>query len=147
MDSRTFDRIAKALSGVSPRREAIRAALGSGAAATAAQLGSPTSSAKNRRKNKKKKDRCRKIGETCGGKQRCCSSAGNTLCQAFDNSECLGIELDGFRCCGTEGTRCDPNFGERASMNPINHGNCSCCGNLFCGQQMDGSFRCQTEDT
>lgn len=138
MDSLTFDRIAKALSGITPRREALRAAIGAGATAAAMKHGD-ISLARKKRRHKK---RCRKIGQTCGGKQKCCTGAGNTLCQPFENSECFGVDLEGLRCCGTEGTRCDPTFGQPGAF-----GNCSCCSPLFCGEQMDGSFRCQTEDT
>jgi hypothetical protein len=144
VDGRTFDRIAKALSGMVPRREAVRAVLGTGAAATAAQIGLVATAARQRRK---KKVRCRKPGEVCGGKKKCCTKNGPAVCQEFSSLLCVGVDLTGTRCCGQEGAGCDPNFGTPLEMSPTSRGNCSCCSPLFCGEQTDGSFRCQTEDT
>jgi hypothetical protein len=144
VDGRTFDRIAKALSGMVPRREAVRAVLGTGAAAATAQIGLVATAARQRRK---KKVRCRKPGEVCGGKKKCCTKNGPAVCQAFGSPQCRGVDLTGNRCCGQEGALCDPDFGTPLEMTPNSRGNCSCCSPLFCGRQMDGSFRCQTEET
>jgi hypothetical protein len=96
---------------------------------------------------KKKHKRCRKPGATCGGRKKCCQGKGTALCQEFSNPLCQGVGLLGNVCCGAEGTICDPNFGTSLIPTEGSHGNCSCCADLYCGEQADGSFRCQTEET
>jgi hypothetical protein len=139
MDSDLFDRIAKNLAGRAPRRGAVRAFAAGGLVSIGAGLLKADAIAK-----KKKKKRCRKFGQTCGGKKKCCKTKGPALCQEFNNFECSGVELSGNRCCGLERAICNPNFGEPSGDGV---GNCSCCAPLFCGQQPGGKFRCQTEDT
>lgn len=138
MDGVDFDRLAKLLAGSSLRRTAVRVAAGAGLTALVARFGGDAAVAKNKKKRKK---RCRKFGQTCG-KKKCCKTNGPAKCQQFGNQECFGVELSGKRCCGLEGARCNPNFGDPGLL-----GNCSCCHPLFCGQQPNGQFRCQTEDT
>ncbi len=143
MDGTTFDRFVKALAGSVPRRAAVKALAGGGLAAAGATAGVHELDAKN-----KKKKRCRKPGQTCGGQKKCCKDKGATVCQDFSSSLCLGVTLSGNRCCGLEGTICDPGFGTPVEIDPINAvGNCSCCDPLFCGKQLDGKFRCQVEVT
>lgn len=136
MDGAGFDRLARLLAGSSPRRTAVRVAAGAGLTALVAKIGGGEAAAK-----KKRKKRCRRFGQTCG-KKKCCKTNGPAKCQEFANQECLGVALSGKRCCGLEGARCDPNFGDADLF-----GNCSCCHPLFCGQQPNGQFRCQAEDT
>jgi hypothetical protein len=147
VDSKLFDRISKSLAGLSPRRDAAKALAGTGFAAAVARYRIEITGAKKKRK------RCRKIGQTCGGKKKCCNKSGLVRCRPFTNIDCDGVDLTGNRCCGLEGAPCDPNFGEPAAGgNPMTaFGNCSCCpglvSGLFCGKQSDGSFKCQTTDT
>jgi hypothetical protein len=137
MDGELFDRIAKHLAGLTPRRDAVKVVAAGGLASVGAGLLKVHATAK-----KKKKNRCRKFGQTCGGKNKCCKNKGPASCQEFDNQECFGVDLSGKRCCGLEGAICNPNFGDPGAF-----GNCSCCHPLFCGQQPGGKFRCQNEDT
>jgi hypothetical protein len=141
VDSKLFDRITRVLAGISPRRDAAKALAGTGFAAIAARYGLVATGAK------KKKKRCRKIGQSCGGRKKCCHKSGLVRCQSFPHRDCIGVEFTGRRCCGLEGAPCDPNFGEPLSPDPLTFGNCSCCLGLFCGKQLDDSFKCQTEDT
>jgi hypothetical protein len=145
MDSNAFDRLARAFSGIAPRRNAVQAAIGAGIAASVSRVGSAGVAAK-----KKRKRRCRKPGERCGGKHKCCDKSGPTRCATFDSFLCSGVSLGGRRCCGQEGARCDPTFGdpiEDPVDSPNSVGNCSCCEPLYCGEQPNGQFRCQEEDT
>ncbi|MFN8591832.1 MAG: hypothetical protein U0031_10265 [Thermomicrobiales bacterium] len=138
MDGRTFDRIVATLSGSGPRRDAVKVALAAGLSVAASRFRTPDTQAG-------KKKRCRKIGESCGGKHKCCNNSRSVKCQEFPVGECQ--DLSGFHCCGIEGARCDPHFGTPSGGGPNTFGNCSCCGPLFCGKQLNGEFRCQTEDT
>jgi hypothetical protein len=136
LDGSTFDRIAKTLSDSAARRGTLKALAGGSLAALAGRLGRDPVEAKRRRK------RCRKIGQSCGTK-KCCNKSGLVRCQDFpSNQECggFGQEITGRRCCGLVGAHCDPNFGT-----PDLFGNCSCCAHLFCGQVGD-EFRCTEED-
>ena len=144
MDGSIFDRLVKNLADRAPRRETMRAIVGGGLAVAASQLAIDDSAAKKKRKRKKK---LRKLGQTCGGKQKCSQKQGDAVCQEFANVQCQGVDLSGDRCCGLEGTICDPNFGTPIDISPTSGGNCSCCEPLFCGKQPTGEFRCQTEDT
>jgi hypothetical protein len=142
MDGNRFDRLVKSLAERAPRRETVKALVGGGLLATAGTF------AGEARKKKKHKKKVRKIGQTCGGKKKCGKKKGPTACQAFPGPLCAGVDLTGNRCCGLEGTICDPNFGEPLDPTPVTGvGNCSCCDPLFCAEQTDGSFRCQIEPT
>jgi hypothetical protein len=143
MDASRFDRLVRSLSDRLLRRDALRALVGGGVVvATGAADDDATA------RKKKKHKRCKKPGAACGGHKKCCQGDGATLCQAFNNPQCQGVTLTGNRCCGVEGTPCDPTFGTGlVPMDPGSRGNCSCCADLFCGEQTDGSFRCQTEFT
>jgi hypothetical protein len=143
MDSKLFDRISKALADISPRRDAAKALAGTGFAAAVARYRADQTGAKN----KKKKKRCRKIGQTCGGRKKCCNKSGHVKCQSFPHRDCIGTDLTGRRCCGLERAPCDPNFGEPLNQEPTSFGNCSCCLGFFCGKQLDDSFKCQSDDT
>jgi hypothetical protein len=143
VDATSFDRLVKALVGIVPRRVAVRVAIGTGITGVASRFGLAESAA--RKKKRKKKKRCRRQGQTCGGKRKCCNKSGLIQCREFPVLDCEDIA--GFYCCGLEGAPCDPGFGTPAGPSPTTFGNCSCCGPLFCGEQLDGSFRCQTEDT
>jgi hypothetical protein len=136
MDDAVFDRLAKMLASGGHRRIAVKVTAVAGLTALAARFGDDEAVAK-----KKRKKSCRTFGQTCG-KKKCCTTKGPAKCQEFNNQECDGVELSGKRCCGLEGARCDPDFGNQELF-----GNCSCCHPLFCGQQPNGQFRCQTEDT
>ena len=140
MDSRLFDRITKTLADTGPRRNAVKALAGAGLAAFATKLSVDDASA-----------RCQRIGQTCGGNKRCCNQSGLVSCEDFPTSLCRRPERpDGKRCCGQEGARCDPKFGnpiEPRDVSPNSRGNCSCCDPLYCGKQTNGEFRCQPEDT
>ncbi|MGH2616075.1 MAG: hypothetical protein ACRDJC_12605 [Thermomicrobiales bacterium] len=140
MDGDLFDHFAKNLAGQAPRRDAVRAFAAGGLATVGSRLFPIEAGAK-------KKRRCRKFGQTCGGKKKCCKKKGPASCEEFGNSECFDVELTGRRCCGQEGAICNPNFGTPGSSNPDTFGNCSCCQQLFCGKQPNGQFRCQSEDT
>jgi hypothetical protein len=146
MDGSHFDRITKSLIAHTPRRGAIRALAGAAVASVAARLGFEETAGKHKHKHRK---RCRKIGQTCGGKKKCCTKAGPARCLPFpSNFECQGVDLNGKRCCGQVGARCDPNFGLRTGNDPsVSFGNCSCCDQLWCGKQPNGEFRCQEEST
>lgn len=143
MDAPRFDRLVRSLSDRLLRRDALRALAGGSVILAAGVMDDEAEARK-----KKKKKRCRKLGSACGGRKKCCQGDGTALCQAFNNPQCQGVGLLGNVCCGTEGTLCDPTFGTPlAPMDPGSRGNCSCCADLFCGEQTDGSFRCQTEFT
>jgi hypothetical protein len=144
MDGSLFDRITKLLIDAAPRRQAVRAAAGASLAAVAARFGVDDAGARK----KKRKKRCRKIGQTCGsGNGKCCNNSAVVRCEEFSNLWCQGVELTGFRCCGQVGARCDPTFGTTIDPSPISGGNCSCCADFYCGKQLDGVYRCQTDDT
>ena len=140
MGGNLFDRIAQTLVGTAPRRATVRAFAGSGLAAVAARLGFAEGDAKKRRKK-----RCRKIGQQCGGKRKCCNTSGLVRCEEFPVLDCQ--DISGFYCCGQVGAKCDPDFGTPRGPSPDTFGNCSCCDPLFCGRQTNGEFRCQIEDT
>jgi hypothetical protein len=143
MDGNHFDRIVKTLADRAPRRETIKALAGGGLLAAAGGL---DASAKRKKNKHKKKER--KIGQTCGGRKKCSKKQGPVACQPFPSPLCEGVDLTGNRCCGLEGTICDPNFGTPLEPTPVTGvGNCSCCDPLFCAEQTDGSFRCQIEPT
>jgi len=142
MDGHTFDRLARALAGSTARRAAMKALAGGGLAVAGATAGVHDGDAK------KKKKRCRKPGQACGGQKKCCKDKGPTVCQDFPPTFCKGVDLTGNRCCGLEGAKCNPNFGTPIeNMIPTSVGNCSCCDPLYCGKQANGEFRCQVEDT
>jgi hypothetical protein len=140
MDASRFDHLVRSLSDRLLRRDALRALAGGGVVLAA-------STAADDAAGKKKRKRCRKPGQTCGGRKKCCQGDGAALCQAFNNTLCQGVTRSGNACCGVEGTICDPDLGTPLGTTPGQHGNCSCCADLFCGEQLDGSFRCQTEQT
>jgi hypothetical protein len=140
MGGSLFDRITRTLVDTAPRREAVRALAGSGLAAVAGGLGLGEVAAKKRRKK-----RCRRIGQHCGGKRKCCNGSGLVRCEEFPVLDCP--DISGFYCCGQVGAKCDPDFGEPRGPDPETFGNCSCCSPLFCGRQTNGEFRCQIEDT
>lgn len=142
MDAPRFDRLVRSLSDSLFRRDALRALAGGGVVVAA---GTPDDDAAAGKKKKHK--RCKKPGAACGGRKKCCQGGGTALCQPFNNTLCQGVDLTGNRCCGVEGTICDPNFGTPLVPTEGSHGNCSCCAGLYCGKQTDGSFRCQTEET
>lgn len=142
MDGASFDQITRTLTSRSLRRNALKALAGGGLALALTAGPDRIISAKRRRK------RCRKAGATCGGQKKCCSKGGPLVCQPFISPLCEGVDLIGNRCCGLEGAKCDPTFG--TSLPPHDtgaHGNCSCCAPLYCGEQLDGEFRCQVEVT
>lgn len=139
MDAPRFDHLVRSLSDRLLRRDALRALMGGGVVLAAVATDDAA--------GKKKRHRCRKAGATCGGRKKCCQGNGTVLCQAIPNPRCQGVTLSGNVCCGVEGTICDPTFGTPLGTTPGQRGNCSCCADLFCGQQPDGSFRCQTEQT
>jgi hypothetical protein len=139
MDASLFDRITKTLADAGPRRNAVKALAGAGLAAVTTRLGVNEASA-----------RCQKIGERCGGNKKCCNKSGLVSCEDFPTSRCLHPQKPaGKRCCGQEGARCDPRFGdpiEPRDVSPDSRGNCSCCDPLYCSKST-GEFRCQSEDT
>ncbi|MBL8126487.1 MAG: hypothetical protein JNM64_02545 [Chloroflexia bacterium] len=141
MDALRFDRLVRSLSDRLFRRDALRALVGGGVVVAAGAADDAAA------RKKKRPKRCRKPGATCGPRKKCCQGDGSTLCQAFANPLCQGVDLTGNRCCGVEGTICDPEFGTSLIQTDGSHGNCSCCADLYCGEQLDGSFRCQTEET
>ena len=143
MDGTLFDRIAKTLAQAEPRRNAVKALAGVGLAAVTIKLGADNTSAH--------RQRCQNIGQTCGGDKICCNKSGLVRCENFPTSLCVDPgKPAGTRCCGQEGARCDPKFGKQLvprKFSRTSRGNCSCCDPLYCGKQIDGEFRCQTEDT
>lgn len=140
MDALRFDRLVRSLSDRLLRRDALRALVGGGVVVAAGAADADA-------RKKKRPKRCKKPGGACGPRKKCCQGEGATLCQAFANPLCDGVDLTGNRCCSVEGSLCDPEFGTPLAKTPGSHGNCSCCANLYCGKQTDGSFRCQTEET
>jgi hypothetical protein len=143
MDGGVFDRIVMNLAGHRHRREALRALAAGGVLLAGGSFDAEQAAGK-----KKKKKRERKLGQTCGGKKKCSKKNGPAVCQEFGSSLCVGVTLTGNRCCGLEGSKCDPNFGVSPEPDPVNSvGNCSCCEPLFCGTLLDGEFRCQVEPT
>jgi hypothetical protein len=140
MDGINFDRFARTLASPSHRRRALVALAGVGLLGASVHDSDDVS-------GKKKKKRERKLGQTCGGKKKCSKKKGPVSCQPFPSNLCQGVALTGNRCCGLEGSRCDPTFGTPIDVSPISGGNCSCCEQLFCGKQLSGEFRCQVEDT
>ena len=140
MDGTLFDRLTKTLADAGSRRNAVKALAGAGLATVATKVGVNDASA-----------RCQKIGESCGGNRKCCNQSGLVSCEHFPTSLCLHPHKPaGRRCCGQEGARCDPNFGdplEPREISPHARGNCSCCDPLFCGKQPNGDYRCQAEST
>jgi hypothetical protein len=146
VDGSIFDRLVKNLAGRAPRRETLRVIASGGLVAAATRMSADESAAKKKKRKRKKK--ARKLGQTCGGKQKCSQKLGSAVCQEFASTTCQGVDLSGNRCCGLEGTICDPNFGTPIEPNPVEAvGNCSCCDPLFCGKQPNGEFRCQVEPT
>lgn len=141
MDASRFDRLIRTISDRVLRRQALRALAGGSVVLAAGVADKDAAEGKNKRK------RCRKPGGACGGRKKCCQGKGAVLCQEFSNPLCEGVSLTGNRCCGVEGTVCDPEFGTSLTPTEGSHGNCSCCAGLYCGKQTDGSFRCQTEET
>ncbi len=109
MDGNRFDRITKTLI----RREAVRALAASGLAAIAARIGFAETGAK------KKEKRCRRQGQTCGGRKKCCSN--KTKCQDITKPGCA--QVVGKRCCGLEGAVCSNDDGNM---------HCDCCDGFFC---------------
>jgi hypothetical protein len=81
------------------------------------------------RKKHKKKQKCRKVTESCGGKKKCCKNftcdtigiGAGTFCCRETQQTCTGIEgeccgdrvcnfidgLESFRCCGVLAGSCD----------------------------------------
>ncbi|MFT4040046.1 MAG: hypothetical protein QM692_17840 [Thermomicrobiales bacterium] len=159
MDASQFDRLARTLADPLLRRQAVRTLAGALAGGVALTAGAATETAARKKKHRKSKKKrkttttttpppCRQPGEDCADATTCCQTGGMTVCRPFLNTQCTGVALTGNRCCGVEGTVCDPTFGTPLiPMSPNSHGNCSCCAELFCGEQLDGSFRCQTEPT
>lgn len=117
-----FDHIAHSLTDSSPRREAVRSLLGSSLAAIAARVGIDAATAK------KKKKRCRKRLQSCGGKKKCCGK-NQTACQEYPTPTCA--DFSGRRCCGQDGASCD-----------VSLGGCDCCSGLFC-TEVEGEGRCR----
>jgi hypothetical protein len=142
MNGSVFDRIVMNLAGHGHRREAFRALAAGGVLLAGGSFDAELAAGK-----KKKKKRERKLGQTCGGKKKCSKKKGPVSCQPFDNNLCVDVELSGNRCCGLEGSLCDPGFGTPIDVSPISGGNCSCCSQLYCGKQLTGEFRCQVDDT
>jgi hypothetical protein len=75
MDGTRFDAIARALTAVGSRRETVKAMGAAGLGLGLAGLAIENSEAR-----KKRKKRCKKLGQICqpGGKRKCCQG---TLCQ------------------------------------------------------------------
>ena len=148
MDGKRFDQIAKLLSNITMRREALKAL--AGVAATAG-FGFAETSAKKKKKKKKKKtspvaipppppppppppQACLERRRTCGAGVKCCNEdVGLTACRMFLTGTCSS--LTGLRCCGLEGADCQYSVG-------VN--NCDCCDGLYCGGT-EGFGRCQEQ--
>ena len=124
MPNTLFNRIAQILTGRAHRRETLGALIGGGFAAVATRLGAGPAAAK-------KKKRCRKRLETCGGKKKCCNGSGLSACREYPTESCMA--LTGKRCCGLDGASCSRD-------NPSGT-HCECCDGHFCN--MEG--RCQAE--
>jgi hypothetical protein len=105
MDSSRFDRVARTLSSVTPRRTTIGLLLG-GALGIASLAGSETKKGKGKGKGKnKKKDICKKANAACAnGKctmgQACCS---DLHCDDCTNVYCVGGGGGRPGVCGCEG--------------------------------------------
>jgi hypothetical protein len=146
LDGSLFDRIAKAVANVTPRREAVRTIAAGGLAAAAAKLGIAWTIADDKKKKKKKKKRrrrrkqkpqtpltCLARREPCGGEAKCCDhESGLTACREFPTETCL--TKSGFLCCGLEGAPCD---------NTVGINNCDCCDGLYCGGLAGQPGKCQ----
>lgn len=135
MDGAQFDRITKAFFDRAHRRGAVRALVGGGLVAAAAQFDAADGEArkKRRRKRRKRRPECRDVLGTCGGKLTCCGDEGPVACREYPSAQCPG--LSGTRCCGLEGAEC---------FRDIEIGvHCECCPGLYCN--FEG--RCQETQT
>jgi hypothetical protein len=113
MDGGPVDRITKALIARLPRRDAAKAFAGSSLATGVAWLGFAETAVGK----KKRKRRCRKHRQPCGGRKKCCDS--HTKCQDITKPDC--DHVTGKRCCGLQGATCDNA-----------NGHCDCCDGFFC---------------
>ena len=137
MDGGMFDRITRTLGATSVRRKALHGALGGGIAAVAGRLGNDAEAKKKKRHKKKCPNVCETCGtsgtpccelrEDCSNGKTCCNQA---ACRAHTKDLCATL-LPGDRCCGIEGTACDPN---------AQH--CDCCDDLVCSADGLGNFIC-----
>ena len=114
MDGTRFDRLIKALVARGHRRDALKALAGTGLVAITTHPDDDAAA-------KQGKKRCRKRGQTCGGKKKCCDK--KDKCRSSGNPECL---LTSSYCCGIEGAPCSKD-------DPSGLGVCECCGGLHCG--------------
>lgn len=105
MEDRRFDEMAKRLAAGGSRRTLIGGGVG---AALAAVLGLRVPAAEAAVS-------CREFRRKCTGADQCCG--GKSACRRVTKLTC---DLDGRRCCGTEGAFC------------ANGDTCSCCGDLVC---------------
>jgi len=71
MDSKTFDELAKATTGVTSRRGAVGLIAGAALAAGLTRFDLNLAAAK-KGKGKNNKKRCKKLNQGCGGKKKCC---------------------------------------------------------------------------
>jgi hypothetical protein len=134
MDGNGFDRMVKALTGTSIRRQALRASLAGALATAMAQLGQDAEAKKKRKKKKKNQPGCAGFTAPCTSAGSCCGNEfGVVACRAqpVGKPGNCATQFPGLRCCGVEGVICDPD-----------QGHCGCCDQLRCTVQKDLSFRC-----
>ena len=114
MSTDRFRNVTLRLSSFVARRETLKQLTGLGVAALAAKLSVTDTTGKKRRK------KCRKRGQKCGGQKKCCGQqSGRVACRTFPSNECPS--LSGRRCAGLEGAACDR----------VN-GNCDCAPGFRC---------------
>jgi hypothetical protein len=141
MDGSIFDRMTKTLANPGSRRAAAATFTATGIAAISTRLGGGGDAGA-------KKKRCRRIGQSCGDRKKCCNTSGLVRCEEFPSTFCVGSgKPAGLRCCSQVGATCDPKFGDDKVGSETSGGNCSCCDPLFCGKQPSGKYKCQIEST
>jgi hypothetical protein len=123
-----FDRIARILTGIAPRRDAVKAMAASGLATVTTRREDAAAKSHHRK-------RCRKRGESCGGKKKCCNKPDRVKC----GRPTPACEERGKHCCGTEGASC-----HKTESN--NSGACECCEGMVCVPE-GKTFRCKPEGT
>jgi hypothetical protein len=123
MDGTLRVRLARVVAGSLPRRATAKVLAGGGLAAAIARFGRSAGEAR------RKKRRCRKRGQTCGGKKKCCDRSGLVVCREFPTTFCP--DRSGRRCCGLDGAGCSRD-------NPVGR-HCDCCDGFGCN--LEG--RCQ----
>src|SRR5688572_9898181 len=108
MDDMAFDRFVRAWDASSARRQALKASIG-GLFGLAVLGFGPGVMADDKKKKRKKQQGCLDQLESCDSTCRCCGGEeGDVACRQASAISC-NRNFPGRRCCGLEGTPCEPN--------------------------------------